>query len=318
MELSEKTRKGREMESGIENKDYVVKKRKNGEKLIIREIDYNIAKKMIVDNHYSKKWNTSFGKINYGVYKNEKLLGCAVYGNLMNPKSAKSITDDGDVIELNRLWVDDTLGKNTETMFLSATFTLIKNNYPEIVLIQSFADGRLGVGTIYKASNFRYYGKTISRFFDNKKEVFHKVPLENTKRPKGFMIKNLYVITENVDVFEVNTYRYLYKLKKKVDIKLKEEDYPEYQKGKMPVEYIPTIGTYCRLAIMYKMFKLDKEHDKTLDYLLNYYSKDEIKDAYEIQEKNKSIAHIRDNYKNKEKLAEEVRREYMSILEQRK
>lgn len=301
---------------GIENKDYVVKKRKNGEELTIKEIDYNVAKKMTVENHYSGKWNTSFGKINYGIYKNEELLGCAVYGNLMNPKSVKSITEDGDIIELNRLWIDDVLGKNTETMFLSATFTLIKNNYPEIVLIQSFADGRLGVGTIYKASNFKYYGKTISRFFDNKKEVFHKVPLENTKRPKGFMTKNLYVITENVDVFEVNTYRYLYKLKKKVDIKLKEEDYPEYQKGMMPIEYIPAIGTYCRLAIMYKMFKLDKEHDKTLGYLLNHYSKDEIKDAYKIQEENKSIAHIRDNYQNKEKLADEVRREYKSIIEQ--
>lgn len=301
---------------GIENKDYVVKKRKNGEKLIIKEIDYNVAKKMIVENHYSGKWNTAFGKINYGIYKDEELLGCAVYGNVMNTKSVKSITDDGDIIELNRLWIDDVLGKNTETMFLSATFTLIKNNYPEIVLIQSFADGRLGVGTIYKASNFKYYGKTISRFFDNKKEVFHKVPLENTNRPKGFMLKNLYVITENVDVFEVNTYRYLYKLKKKVGIKLKEEDYPEYQKGKMPVEYIPAIGTYCRLAIMYKMFKLDKEHDKTLDYLLNHYSKDEIKDAYKIQEGNKSIAHVRDNYQNKEKLADEVRREYESIIEQ--
>ena len=170
-----------------ENFDYVIKKSKNNGNLLIKEIDYDVAKKMVVKNHYSHTWNTSFGKINFGIYRGDKLLGCAVYGNLMNPKSTKSITDDGEIIELNRLWVDDVLGKNTETMFLSATFTIIKNKYPEIVLVQSFADGRLGVGTIYKASNFGYYGKTTSRFFDNGNETFHKVPLENTKRPKGFI-----------------------------------------------------------------------------------------------------------------------------------
>lgn len=226
----------------------------------------------------------------------------------MNPKSVKSITDDGDIIELNRLWVDDVLGKNTETMFLSATFTLIKNNYPEIVLVQSFADGRLGVGTIYKASNFGYYGKKTSRFFDNGESVFHKVPLENTKRPKGFMIKNLYVITDNVDVFDVNTYRYLYKLKKKVNIKLEQQPYPEYQKGQMSVTYMPSIGTYTRLALMYKMFKLDKEYDKTLSYLVRYYSKEEINAEWVVQKKNKSLVDVYKNYKEKEVFAKEVRR----------
>lgn len=293
---------------GIENIDYVTKQSKNNGELIIKEIDYQIAKEMTIANHYSHTWNTSFGKINYGIYRDGELLGCAVYGNLMNPKSVKSITDDGDIIELNRLWVDDILGKNTETMFLSATFTLIKNNYPEIVLVQSFADGRLGVGTIYKASNFGYYGKTTSRFFDNGESVFHKVPLENTKRPKGFMIKNLYVITNNVDVFDVNTYRYLYKLKKKVNIKLKQQPYPEYQKGQIQVTHIPSIGTYTRLALMYKMFKLDKEYAKTLNYLLGYYSKDEISTEWAVQKKNKSLIDIYKNYKEKEILAKEVRK----------
>ena len=55
--------------------------------LIIKEIDYQIAKEITITNHYSKKWNTSFGKINFGIFKGDRLLGVAVYGNLMNPNS---------------------------------------------------------------------------------------------------------------------------------------------------------------------------------------------------------------------------------------
>lgn len=289
-----------------ENIDYVIKNSKNQGQLIIKEISYDIAKEMTIKNHYSHKWNTSFGKINYGIFKDDVLLGCAVYGNLMNPKSIRSITDDGDIIELNRLWVDDVLGKNTETMFLSATFTLIKNNYPNIVAIQSFADGRLGVGTIYKASNFKYYGFDKSLFFDNGKEVFHKVPLENTKRPSGFMKKNLYVITNNVKAFYVNTYRYIMPLKKKIKIKLKEQPYPEYQKGIDNIDYVPSIGTYCRLALMYNLFDLKHISIDVVKYLDNFYSRDEIIQELENQKSNESLLDIRDNYQNKEKLQKEI------------
>ena len=121
------------------------------------------------------------------------------------------------------------------------------------------------------------------------------------------MIKNLYVITENVEVFDVNTYRYLYKLKKKVNIKLKEEPYPEYQKGQTKVDYVPSIGTYTRLAIMYKGFKLIEEYNKTLSYLLKFYSKDDINLSWKEQLKNSSLIDVFSNYKNKKELAIEIR-----------
>ena len=135
-----------------------------------KEIDYDTAKEMMLKNHYSHKWNTAFGKINIGVYKDNILLGCASFGNLMNPKSFKSISPDltqENVIELNRLWVDDKLGGNAETVLLSVSWKFIKSNYPNIKVVQSFADGRLGCGTIYKAASFKYYGYTESLFFED-------------------------------------------------------------------------------------------------------------------------------------------------------
>lgn len=37
--------------------------------LIIKEVERKIAKEIIIKNHYSHKWNTSFGKINIGIFK---------------------------------------------------------------------------------------------------------------------------------------------------------------------------------------------------------------------------------------------------------
>ena len=57
--------------------------------LMFKEIDYDTAKKMIIENHYSRTWGISFGKINVGVFYENELMGVASYGNLMNPKSYK-------------------------------------------------------------------------------------------------------------------------------------------------------------------------------------------------------------------------------------
>lgn len=64
------------------------------------------------------------------------------------------------------------------TKLLSASWKIIKTNYPKVKAVQSFADGRLGCGTIYKASNFKYYGYTESVFYEDLKtgETHHEVP----------------------------------------------------------------------------------------------------------------------------------------------
>jgi len=204
--------------------------------LVFKEISYETTKDMIIKNHYSHKWNTSFGKVNVGVFNEGILLGVASFGNLMNPKSYKSFNKDFEqenVIELNRLWVDDKLGKNTETILLSASWSILRNNYPNIKVVQSFADGRLGCGTIYKASNFKYYGAEESTFYEHIEtgETYHKVPMENTKRPDGMIILNAWLVEGKLKPFKVKTYRYAYPLYKNIKIEMQEKHYPLYDKG---------------------------------------------------------------------------------------
>src|SRR5699024_619728 len=122
-----------------------------------------------------------------------------VYGNLMNSKAYKNISNhgQGSVIELNRMWIDDELGHNAETLLISSSIKILKKVRPEVKYIQSFADGRLGCGTIYKAANFDYYGYTKSLFFKDELtgEVFHNVLLDKTKKMTGMMAMNSHYVT---------------------------------------------------------------------------------------------------------------------------
>lgn len=291
----------------MENIDYVKKTRKDGTTLIIKGIDYHVAKDMIVNNHYSKKWNSSFGKHNYGIFKDGVLLGVAVYGNLMNPNSAKNIIDSGRVIELNRLWIDDELGHNTESMMLGATFTLLRNN-TNYDAIQSFADGRLGCGTIYKASNFKYFGYEESVFYEHvdTKETYHQAPLENTKRPKQFMMLNILKMKEKLRPFVVKTYKYIIPIRKKVKINLKEQPYPEYDIGYRYIENRYPIGTYARLLNMYKAIGYQKGVNLCIKVLKDRYTVDEISSELEKQKENKSYIWFLKEYGNKDGLLYEL------------
>lgn len=289
----------------------ITKVSKNLGTLTIKEVEYNIAKDIIVKNHYSKKWNTSFGKINIGIFKNDKLLGVAVFGNLMNPNSHNKITDLGrsSVIELNRLWIDDELGHNAETILLGASFKIIKHSYPHIKFVQSFADGRLGCGTIYKASNFKYYGYSKSLFFEDIEtgEVFHKVPLENTKRPQGFLVKNKKYLENKLKPFYVKTYRYIYPLDRKENCKLEEQEYPKYEKGIIETTFKHPNSLLSRLYIMYNEIGEYTLRDKCYRLITSGLKEnDRLSDIIDKQNKSESVNWFKNDYlsnpKNKEKI----------------
>jgi len=98
------------------------KETKNLGILIIKPIEKALAKEMIIKNHYSRKWNDGgFGKYNYGIFREENpdlCLGVTVYGLMKNCK-AKIFTHPNPeawMCELNRMWIDDCLGHNAETV----------------------------------------------------------------------------------------------------------------------------------------------------------------------------------------------------------
>lgn len=290
--------------------------------LIIKEIDYSLAKDIIVKNHYSHKWNTSFGKINIGVFKKEKkdcCIGVATFGNLMNPNSYVNLNSKftkENVIELNRLWIDDCLGMNAETILLGACWKIIRNDHAEVKAVQSFADGRLGCGTIYKASNFDYYGYTESLFYENIEtgETQHKVPMENTKRPDGMIKLNYQFAQGLLRPFLVKTYRYIYPLYKNVKIDLIKKEYPKYEKGLTYIEkYEHNKSLYFRSVLLSYMFVYSKEFEFIKKFILSKYDKETIINEYSKAIRNESIIAISKERKIENKYEEIISKNLYSL-----
>jgi hypothetical protein len=145
------------------------------------EIETRQATALVIEHHYlHRKCPISFC---WAIEVEGKILGvltvgkpcswsatCGVVGEKfadMNDPLARS----KDVFELNRLWVHDSLPRNTESQFIGWCLRQIKRVHPNIILI-SYADGsrknpdgRSHVGIVYQATNWIYAG-TSAAFVD--------------------------------------------------------------------------------------------------------------------------------------------------------
>ena len=268
---------------------------KNLGTLIIRSVEKKLAKSIIIENHYSHKWNDSFGIMNFGIFResSDKCLGVAVFGRMMNSHSFKSISDDlekNEIVELNRLWVDDCLGHNAESLFIGACFKILRSEYPEIKAVQSFADGRLGCGTIYKATNFKYFGVHRTIFYENTVtgEITHNVIMTNSKSI-GIIRMNRQWCEGILKPFVVNTYRYIYPIRK-ISFKLKEKPYPEYSIGKeYPAGYIHNVRYIYRALCLAYILEFSDDFEVLKNWILNNQTQEEIQSYMNLALQNKYI-----------------------------
>jgi hypothetical protein len=259
--------------------------------LTIKEIPQSLARDIITKNHYSHKFGATHGTISFGLFRGGKLLGVAAYGAMMVPNSYKKISTclkKNEIIELNRMWISDELGKNAESILISSSIKLIKRLHKHIKVIQSFADGRLGVGTIYKASNFRFFGFHTSKFLQQVEtgEVFHKLPFTDTNKAELMMKRNRYYLDKKLEAFEVKTYRYIYALDKRCHINLKEYSYPLYEKGVRKTTFKQGLGVLIRLAFMYHKSGDSKYTELALQRIRAEFSAEKIESEIKKQSEN--------------------------------
>lgn len=151
----------------------------------VKEIDRKIANKIIVENHYSKKfYNATY--IHLGLFDKNGLIGVLQYGYAMNPASQGSIVKDTSIdeyLELNRMWIKDNVGNYPESRAISYSIKYIKRKFPKIKWIQSFADERCGgFGIVYQACSFDFYGEHSSVFWTLENEIYHNSLM--TRNPK--------------------------------------------------------------------------------------------------------------------------------------
>lgn len=132
-------------------------------------IEKNIAKDLIIKNHYSHKWTScryAIGLFDPSIKNNDlfdkgKLIGVAVYGFPVGRQTVKSITpnlENNEVLELTRLWLEDDAPKNSESYFLGKTFDWLRKNTDVKVLISYSDPMQDHLGIIYQATNWLYQG----------------------------------------------------------------------------------------------------------------------------------------------------------------
>lgn len=126
----------------------------------IKPISYAMAMRVIVEKHYlHRKCPCSYS---FGLFDGEKLLGVIVYGT---PASSTlrsgvcGVENKDNVIELTRLWICDTVGKNAESFLIGNTIPMVDKE-----IIVSYAEPDCGhVGTVYQATNWIYTGLSAKR-----------------------------------------------------------------------------------------------------------------------------------------------------------
>lgn len=224
----------------------------DGTPFTVEPITKQAARELIVANHYSGTWNTAFGVYCFGVFDGTGLAGALVYGNPMNPGSVTSIAAlaPEQVTELNRMWIHDRLGPNTETAAMARAHRWLRMNSP-VQLIQTFADGRLGCGTVYKAANFGYYGHSETLFFRSRLTgaVLHSVPFTDASVPSGMVARCARLARGEFEAFTAKTYRYLCPLTKyaRRRILLDPEPYPAWERGEHArPDYVPPVSQMAR------------------------------------------------------------------------
>jgi len=222
----------------------------SGELLSFEVVEKRVAREMIIKNHYSHSWYHTFGILNIGVRRGKELLGVASFGSMKVPKAQNIIKGlkKEEIIELNRLWIDDALGKNAESMLIGISFWFIKELLPKVKVIQSFADGRVGCGIIYQATNFGYYGFHETEFLVNKDgRAFHEQVFHTSSRPL-VITRNLEALQERFRLMTTKTYRYLYFLDKKYEklCSLKKEPYPKETTTETYEDYLMDVSRHER------------------------------------------------------------------------
>ena len=188
-------------------------------KYTIDLIDKNIAKELIIKNHYSHKWTSC--RYALGLFDNENLIGVAIYGFPIGRQMIKSITpnlENNEVLELTRFWIIDDTPKNSESYFLGKTFKWLRKNTNIKVLISYSDPMQNHLGIIYQSTNWIYQGNNTMII----KGYLHKI---NNKimHPRSVValygtinVEYLKSIDPNYERIEMKKkHRYLYILHKK-------------------------------------------------------------------------------------------------------
>ena len=167
---------------------------------IVQETTFNhTVRKFLKKWHYSDYVNIQ-AKHTFCLFKNGKfdipeMIGVCIYTRPAGPSAGQTYYPEAPdrVLELRRLCLIDETPKNAESFFVGRTLRWLRQNTAWEFVI-SYADEEQGhKGVIYKASNFKYLGKTSpGKKLEVDGKSFHIRTLSMLDRPYGVEINRRY------------------------------------------------------------------------------------------------------------------------------
>jgi hypothetical protein len=172
----------------------------------VKPSSFDEVKEFIIYWHYSHKLKGMIQKYVFKLVYEGQIIGAMIYGQPAMPKAwMKYGEKKEDVLELRRLCCIDKTPKNTESYFIGKTLRWLKKN-TDVKTIVSYADPHYGHGgTIYKASNFAYWGTgSPSKHIEYGGQLYHDKYIRNvTERDEnGKPIKYAKKAQELIDALE--------------------------------------------------------------------------------------------------------------------
>ena len=192
------------------------------------------AKGLILRRHYMATYPPG-AVVNFGVMLNDKLVGVCVYGySGMTPQKVKAIwpgaTHKSEYLEMQRLWVHDCLGHNTESFVLSRTLKQIKQAYPTRLVITHAGGCKNDCGIVYQAQSWLYFGSSpcTDFYLTDKGEYRNIAPLRRYgKTTKGVSNEELALKNFGPGKFlKTKRYTYAFPLDKKLRAELESKSLP--------------------------------------------------------------------------------------------
>ena len=131
--------------------------------LITEACDLKDIRVFVETHHYSRSVNGVKIRQCFKVMHEGRLVGGVIFGALSTTAWKKFGTAETDVLELRRLVLLDEAARNSESRVVGFCLRWVKQNIPEVRIVVSYADPAHGhTGVIYRASNFKYVGKSAS------------------------------------------------------------------------------------------------------------------------------------------------------------
>ena len=201
----------------------------------------SFAREYIATYHYTRTMPDSTLHAFSG-WLGDALAGIITYGMGVGRNQYSAILPDiqnGEYVELTRLWSPDGMPTNTESKLIAESLKLLPD---EIKLVMSFADtAHNHTGTIYQATNFYYCGKTSSGkmllSYNGEQKTTRLIGIYRMRHPEYADMTNEEIMEAHglKEVSGSQKHRYVYlrggKLERRGNYRLMKHLVEEYPKG---------------------------------------------------------------------------------------